>query len=183
MIKIQGRRGELVYLGSQILANTYLDLHTISEIIERERRNNRITKQTKNGQWHESIGSPADDVIRRVQLVLLRPPGPRSPGDAGGGGGRGTGRAAAAPSLGGRDGAAAGDHGPLVEGSERVVPAAEPRLVLERLHRRHARRHHQRRRLLAHRQAHISSVLHFRLILLTHAGAVSRDSEACFLFS
>lgn len=98
-----------------------------------------MEKQNKNVLLLQSVWPPADDVVRLVQLLLLGPPWPGSPAD---------GRRAAAGGLGGgggegrRDGAAAGGHGAVVERAERVVPAAQPRLVLERLHRRHARRHH-----------------------------------------
>jgi hypothetical protein len=51
-------------------------------------------------------------------------------------------------------------RGAVVERVERVVPAAEARLVLvERLHRAHARRRHQRRRLPARRELLVVRVL------------------------
>jgi len=117
----------------------------------------------------ELIRAPADEVVRLVQLLLLRSPGPGGPA----GGGRGSGgRSAAARGLGRRERHRHGTAGDddligggraVVERAESVVPPAQPRLVLERLHRAHARRHHQRRRLLAHghrrRCAHLNSLL------------------------
>jgi hypothetical protein len=86
-------------------------------------------------------------VVRLVQLLFLRPPGHGGP--AGGGGSRGGAAAAARRGERHREGAA-GELGALAERPDRVVPAAQPRLVLERLDRAHARSHNERRSLLAH---------------------------------
>ena len=90
-----------------------------------------------------SVGSPAHEVVGLAHPCRVRRRRRRRPRRRGRGHGvRERGGQRVDPWRGGA----------VVERAQRVVPAAQARLVLERLHRAHARRHHQRRRLPAHRR-------------------------------
>lgn len=98
---------------------------------------------TAYDQLKSVVGSPVAEVHDSPELLLLLPrfpPRGRRRG-ATGGGRRQRVRVAAGASP------SNGAPGALLGRAERVVPAAEPRLVLEGLHRAHAHRRRPRRRL------------------------------------